>query len=158
MRLSDKERMITRVGARAKTYRPPGMCDREVELSRPDPDLSAQSPTERKARIECKGAVNERYGRIDVLAEICECMGGIDKCTGIVAGAFQRALSAVDSGATVLPRVFGPAVKIYEYAANRAKCQCGSVMGISVDCLFERSSARVIPAFEREEPAARARR
>ena len=41
MRKSDEEQMITGTVARAETYRPPGMCDREVELSRPDPDPSA---------------------------------------------------------------------------------------------------------------------
>ena len=41
MRKSDDERMSTRMVARAETYRPPDMLDREVELSRPDPDLSA---------------------------------------------------------------------------------------------------------------------
>jgi len=41
MRKSDEERLKTREVARAKTYRRPDMRDREVELSRPDPDLSS---------------------------------------------------------------------------------------------------------------------
>jgi hypothetical protein len=63
-------------------------------------------------------------------------MSGVDEGNGIVASAFQRAFSTIDSGTTVLAPVFGPTVKIYKCAANRGTCQGGSVMGISADCLF----------------------
>jgi len=39
-------------------------------------------------------------------------MSGVDEGNGIVTSAFQRTRSAIDSIATVLAPVFGPAVKV----------------------------------------------
>src|SRR6516162_2882197 len=89
----DEERMNTGEVARAETHRSLDMLDREVGLAGPYPELGADQPTTRKARIEGEGAINERQHRIDVLTEIRERIGRINQVSGS-SPALSRARSA----------------------------------------------------------------
>jgi len=113
------------------------MLNPEIELSSPNSKRTAVYPAARKARVERKDAVDERHYCVDVLAEICQRNRGKRLDARVLAGTFQCPPGVIDASATVLLPVFGPTVNFEEIVAKRSHCQGGSIMGISIYCLFE---------------------
>jgi hypothetical protein len=53
------------------------MLDREIGLPGPQPEPSALLPTPSKALVDLQSAIDQRNGRVDILAEVSERVGGI---------------------------------------------------------------------------------
>jgi hypothetical protein len=95
--------------ARSEAQRSFGVLDRTVGPARVQTLDAADVPTARIARIECKGTVNQRHHRPDVLAEKGQRAGGSRQYARIVAGHFQGSPRDLDTlqtdspGSSLLP-------------------------------------------------------
>src|SRR5262249_35081746 len=90
---------------------------------------TAYMPASREAWIERQRAVDQSHHRADLLTEIREGDGGIDKRAGVPAGRLQCSAREFGGVSTVRRRIFAKAVEAQPRMAECRQCKCGRVCG-----------------------------
>src|SRR5215472_14322161 len=99
------------------------MLNCEIEMTRPEPEDPAPVPAAGEARIECQRPIDQPDHGVDVLAEICERVGGMHQDDRVVATtssarrANSIALPRIASGASVQPSL---TARIWQIAAQES--------------------------------------
>src|SRR5262249_10415031 len=93
-------------GARAEAQRGFEMLNCKVALTRQNPEIAADVPAAREARIEHQSTLDQRDHCADVLAEPSQCEGGIHQDARVVAGHLQGSPCEIGALPTVRRRVF----------------------------------------------------
>src|SRR6516165_10616 len=118
------------------------MLDRQIGLTCPQPEPTANVPAQFEARVQGQRTVDQRHHRVDVFAEISEYGGGKGEDTGVASGHANSLLRQFDGFAAVRLAVFGPSVEIELAMAERRDRESRPVTQITLDRLPEQSECR----------------
>ena len=113
------------------------MLDRNVGLTRPDPERATDAPSARKTRIQRECTIDERRHAPDVFAQIGRRHGNIHQYARIVTGHFQGPAREIEAFTPVQIRIFTATVAHQHSTTNCSERECGSVMRIVHNRLFE---------------------
>src|SRR5215469_18493641 len=129
--------MRTEPFARAEAQRALDMRDRQIRLACPQTKETADIPSAGGARVERKGALDERDHSFDVLAELRQHKGGIGENRGVIARRFKRPSSQLYPVATGSLRFIAPTIEVAPHVAHRGPGQGWPVIWIACDCLLK---------------------
>ena len=82
------------------------MLDRNVGLTRPDPERATDAPSARKTRIQRECTIDERRHAPDVFAQIGRRRGNIHQYARVVRGHFQGPACEIEALGRVRIRIF----------------------------------------------------
>src|SRR5215831_9876821 len=129
--------MRTEPFVRAEAQRGLDMRDRQIRLAGPQTKETADIPSAGGARVERKGALDDRDHGVDVLAELRQHKGGIGENRGVIARSFKRPSSRLYPAATGGLRFIAPAIEVAPHMAHRGPGKGWPVIWIARDCLLK---------------------
>src|SRR6266567_5036230 len=114
------------------------MLDRDVQLSRPHPQVPTEVPATREIRVERQRTVNQCNHGAEVLTEIGQREGGICEGARLVAGHFQGSPGEIDALQTVRLPIFAPIFEKLPSIADRSPGERWPVTRIARDRLLRK--------------------
>ena len=131
-------------------------------LACPISENAIDMPATRVIRVQRERTINQRYRRVNVLAEVGQCVSGTDQDARIIVGHFQGSPGEIDALQTVRRRIFTPALDNQPKTANRTIAECWPIPRIERDRLLEETERFLVFAApttrSSHRPAGRGRR
>src|SRR5437016_5008546 len=96
------------------------MLDRQIGLTRPQPDNAASKPTECEARVERERTVDQPDHGVDILSEATQYESRVGKDARVVLRHLKRLSRQIAGLAPICLRRFGPVVAGEVKVADRS--------------------------------------